>query len=95
VVAQFNATDADLNKNAEVGFRIVSGNGDGMFDINNHTGELFTVKELDHERVTEYQVWSWFLSSRKLGQPSPNYVSLVNGQFNIFKFFCVDRYSSV
>ena len=57
LVAQFNATDADLNQNAEIGYRIVSGNGDGVFDINNHTGELFTVKELDHEKVTQYQVW--------------------------------------
>ena len=56
LVAQFNATDADLNQNAEIGYRIVSGNGDGVFDINNHTGELFTVKELDHEKVTQYQV---------------------------------------
>ena len=56
MVAQFNATDADLNQNAEIGYRIVSGNGDGVFDINNHTGQLFIVKELDHETVTQYQV---------------------------------------
>ena len=56
MVAQFNGTDADLNQNAEIGYRIVSGNGDGVFEINNHTGELFTVKELDAEIVTKYLV---------------------------------------
>lgn len=61
VVAQFNATDADLNKNAVIGYRIVSGNGDGVFEINNHTGELFTVKELDHETTTQYQVLYAFM----------------------------------
>ncbi|XP_028404999.1 cadherin-23-like isoform X3 [Dendronephthya gigantea] len=56
VVAKFNATDADLGKNAKIGYRIVSGNSDGVFDINNQTGELFIVKGLNHESVQQYKI---------------------------------------
>lgn len=51
------ATDADLSENAKIGYRIVSGNDDGVFEINNKTGIVFTVKTMDHESLQQYQVY--------------------------------------
>ena len=61
VVTRFNATDEDLDKNGEVGYQIVSGNTDGMFGINNHTGEFFTSKDLDYEKIKAYEVCYFFI----------------------------------
>ncbi|XP_046839070.1 protocadherin beta-1-like [Xenia sp. Carnegie-2017] len=56
IVTRVYATDADLSENAKIGYRIVSGNDDGVFEINNKTGIVFTVKTMDHESLQQYQI---------------------------------------
>ena len=48
------ATDADQGTNGEVWYQITSGNADNTFQINNRTGEVFSVKPVDRERIPKF-----------------------------------------
>ncbi|XP_065063594.1 protocadherin Fat 4-like isoform X2 [Rhopilema esculentum] len=48
------ATDADQGTNGEVWYQITSGNTDETFQINNRTGEVFSVKPVDRERNPKF-----------------------------------------
>jgi hypothetical protein len=56
LITRVNATDKDEGSNAYVEYRIISGNEDGSFVLNETSGELKTAKTLDHETTPKYTV---------------------------------------
>ncbi|KAM4709804.1 protocadherin Fat 1 [Discoglossus pictus] len=53
-VLQVYATSRDIEANAEITYKIVSGNEQGKFSINPVTGILFIIENLDFETSPEY-----------------------------------------
>ncbi|XP_068225068.1 protein dachsous-like, partial [Palaemon carinicauda] len=53
-VGSVSAGDRDRGESGRVIYTILSGNKFGTFDINKTTGQVFTVREVDYEKVTEY-----------------------------------------
>ncbi|KAG8592191.1 hypothetical protein GDO81_000433 [Engystomops pustulosus] len=53
-VLQVYATSRDIEANAEISYQIISGNEHGKFSINQATGILFIIENLDHETSAEY-----------------------------------------
>ena len=68
-ITSINATDKDTGTNAQIKFTIISGNDDGMFELNETSGDLLTLKELDYDqapnsyKVRKYLKWQWFSRS--------------------------------
>lgn len=50
-ITSINATDKDTGTNAQIKFTIISGNDDGMFELNETSGDLLTLKELDYDQA--------------------------------------------
>lgn len=50
------ATDLDYGSNAQVKYKIISGDVGGDFMISENTGELSTVKRLDRETIAKYKL---------------------------------------
>ncbi|XP_053559873.1 protocadherin Fat 1 isoform X2 [Bombina bombina] len=53
-VLQVYATSRDIEANAEITYKIISGNEHGKFSINPLTGVLFIIESLDYEMSPEY-----------------------------------------
>ncbi|XP_075466227.1 protocadherin Fat 1 isoform X4 [Ascaphus truei] len=53
-VLQVYATSRDIEANAEITYKIVSGNEHGKFSINPVTGIIFILQSLDYETAPEY-----------------------------------------
>ncbi|KAM8938795.1 protocadherin Fat 1 isoform 2-T2 [Pelodytes ibericus] len=53
-VLQVYATSRDIEINAEISYKIVSGNEHGKFSINPITGVIFIIESLDYETSAEY-----------------------------------------
>lgn len=45
------AIDIDLPPNSDIGFYIIDGDPDGHFDIDEFTGEISVLEELDYEAM--------------------------------------------
>ncbi|XP_012946080.1 protocadherin Fat 1, partial [Aplysia californica] len=48
------ASDPDLGSSGQLTFSVVSGNEDGVFDLDPHSGNLTLAKSLNYELTTEY-----------------------------------------
>uniref|UniRef100_A0A8C5P6Y2 FAT atypical cadherin 1 n=1 Tax=Leptobrachium leishanense TaxID=445787 RepID=A0A8C5P6Y2_9ANUR len=53
-VLQVYATSRDIEVNAEISYKIISGNEHGKFSINPLTGAIFIIEGLDYETSPEY-----------------------------------------
>ncbi|XP_053315030.1 protocadherin Fat 1 [Spea bombifrons] len=53
-VLQVYATSRDIEVNAEISYKIISGNEHGKFSINPVTGMIFIIESLDYETSPEY-----------------------------------------
>ncbi|XP_063314156.1 protocadherin Fat 1 isoform X2 [Pelobates fuscus] len=53
-VLQVYATSRDIEVNAEILYKIISGNEHGKFSINPLTGSIFVIEHLDYEASPEY-----------------------------------------
>lgn len=61
-----NATDKDAGRNAEIKFKIISGNDDGKFLLNETSGELFTAGVFDYDKAPNSYKVKRALSKRSL-----------------------------
>ena len=71
VVAQVQATDADIGVNAAITYSITAGNSLGFFKIDTNTGEVKVNKSLDLETVTHVQGLSYSLTIEARDQGTP------------------------
>ncbi|XP_056644010.1 fat-like cadherin-related tumor suppressor homolog isoform X1 [Diorhabda sublineata] len=53
-ILQITATDLDSNANGEVSYSIIKGNNQGQFEIDERSGYVFVVADLDRETVSSY-----------------------------------------
>ena len=53
-ITTFSAADKDIGTNAELVYKIVSGNRDGMFELDSKSGALTLKKKLDRETKAQY-----------------------------------------
>ena len=56
VIGQVEAVDADTELNAILYYSIIGGNTLNQFSVNEDTGELAVVKQLDHETTKSYRL---------------------------------------
>ncbi|XP_067054992.1 protocadherin Fat 4-like [Acropora muricata] len=55
-VGKVYAEDQDVGKNAEITYSVIGGDSDNQFDVNSTTGEIFTRKPLDREKIEVYNL---------------------------------------
>ena len=65
-ILDIRATDADINDNGKVSYRIKTGPGSTAFSINSLSGELRTVSSLDRETTPSYKL---IVEARDQGTP--------------------------
>lgn len=67
-VTTISCTDADLGLNAQLKYRVTSGNVMDVFTVQNSSGILETAKELDYEQSTFYKLT---VTATDMGLPTP------------------------
>ncbi|KAL9962398.1 hypothetical protein ACROYT_G031498 [Oculina patagonica] len=67
LITTINATDKDSGSNAQMKFTIISGNDDGIFELNETSGDLFTAKSLDYDE--EPNSYKLAIKAQDLGSP--------------------------
>lgn len=65
-VLQVFATDKDTGLNSKIQYSIISGNEEGMFDINEGTGIISVASSIDRESVAEFRL---VIRARDQGNP--------------------------
>ncbi|CAF0801050.1 unnamed protein product [Adineta steineri] len=55
-ILQLQATDADINENSQISYELITKEYINLFNLNEKTGELFLVKNLDRELKSEYNL---------------------------------------
>ena len=53
---QFHAIDGDLGENSRISYRLMNKEYQHLFDLNNHTGQLFLKGKLDREVKSDYNL---------------------------------------
>ena len=56
VVTTVSATDADTGLNGKIWYQITAGNKNKAFRINNSSGDVITVGEIDREKIASYML---------------------------------------
>ncbi|KAM4566902.1 protocadherin Fat 3-like isoform 2-T3 [Odontesthes bonariensis] len=74
-VLRVYATSKDIGTNAEITYRIRSGNEHGKFHIHSLTGTILVAKPLDYETCTDYFLT---VEARDGGTPTLNAITTVN-----------------
>lgn len=100
-ITSINATDKDTGINAQIKFTIISGNDDGMFELNETSGDLLTLKELDYDQEPNlYKVGNYLklqlyhFSDPHTSHSRPRIISILSKLFVICweKVFLNTRY---
>ncbi|KAG8453727.1 hypothetical protein GDO86_000378 [Hymenochirus boettgeri] len=77
-VLQVYATSRDIEANAEITYKIVSGNEHGKFSINPATGMIFIISSLDYETSSEY-----YLTVEAMDGGTPPLSDVANVNINV------------
>ena len=92
VIAQVNATDADLGTNAKVSYDIIAGNSDDLFEIDGETGEIKVKQSLDLEGNNRPQSLRYTLTIEAKDGGSPQQASTMDVEISILS---VNEYTPV
>ena len=76
-VVRVSAADADLDDNARVQYRRVTGRGSQPFDVDRDTGDVVVAAALDRERSTEHVIGVAASDSPAHGPPLSSYARVI------------------